>query len=197
MKVILTDNVQSLGNIGEIVNVSPGHARNFLFPKGLAKFADERNRKALENQKRSLTKKIEEKRGQALQVKEKLDDLEIEFVKKVGANGKLFGIVTSGEISKELASKEINIERRLLTIKNPIKTTGTFDVEAKIFQDITSSFKVTVKMSAKQLEELRKKSQTKTQDKTEKEAEAQAETKAETKDETKVETGIENEVETE
>ena len=164
MKIILMENVNSLGNVGEIVNVSPGYARNFLFPKGLAKFADEKNKRVLENQKRSLTKKIEKQRVQARQIKEKLDGLKIELVKRVGANGKLFGMVTSAEISRELVKSEVNIERRLLVIKTPIKMAGTFTVEAKIFQDIISEFQVTVKMSAKQLEELKKKSQGKAQD---------------------------------
>ena len=158
MKVILTEKVKSLGNIGEIVNVSPGHARNFLFPRKLGLFANEKNQRVLENQKRALGKKIQEEKKEAIGIKKKLDGLEIVLTKKVGANGKLFGTVTSSEVSKELAKREIGVERRLLVIETPIKSVGAFTIKAKIFQDVVSEFQVKVEMDPKQLEELQNKS---------------------------------------
>ena len=193
MKVILTEKVKSLGNIGEIVNVSPGHARNFLFPKRLAIFADEKNQRVLENQKRALSKKVQTQREEALGIKKKLDGLEIGLVKKVGANGKLFGTVTSSELARELAQRNIEVEKRLLSIETPIKSVGTFNIKAKIFQDVVSEFQVVVEMDPKQLEELQKKSKagakkkTKDKDKEQKKAE-----KAE-KDESEVESSGESE----
>ena len=160
MKVILIENVRLVGNIGEIVNVSPGHARNFLFPRGLAIFADESNKKTLANQKRALSRKIDEEKAKALEAKKKIDGLKIELVKKVGGNGKLFGMVTSAELSKELREREINVEKRLISMEIPIKSTGTFNVKVKIFQDIVGAFQVKVKMNDKQLEELKRKSRT-------------------------------------
>ena len=165
MKVILTEKVRSLGNIGEIVNVSPGYARNFLFPKDLAIFADEKNQRTLENQKRALKRKIEEQKNEALATKEKLDGLEIVLVKKVGANGRLFGTVTSNELSRELASREMDVEKRLISIETPIKSTGVFPVKVKLFQDVESSFQVKVEMDPKQLEEMQKKGQSRAQEK--------------------------------
>ena len=157
MKVILTETVRSLGNIGEIVNVSAGHARNFLLPQSLAVFADEGNERALENQKRALGKKITQQKEQAQTTKKQLHDLEIELTKKVGANGKLFGTVTTNELSRELAGRGIDVERRLLSLDSPIKSVGTFSVKAKLFEGVMGEFQVKVDMSPQQREELQKK----------------------------------------
>ena len=157
MKVILTETVRSLGNIGEIVNVSAGHARNFLLPQGLAVFADEGNERALANQKRALGKKITQQKEQAQTTKKQLHDLEIELTKRVGANGKLFGTVTTSELSRELAGRGIDIERRLLSLDSPIKSVGTFSVKAKLFEGVMGEFQVKVDMSPQQREELQKK----------------------------------------
>ena len=183
MKVILTENVRLVGNIGEIVNVSPGHARNFLFPRSLAVFADESNKRTLENQKRALRRKIEEERTKAFEVKKKFDGLEIELVKKVGANGKLFGTITSRELSKELRERGIDLEKRLISIETPIKSIGTFNIKAKIFGDIMGEFQVKIKMNSKQREELKRESR-----KVEKKENAKEEKMAEDdKSDTKVE----------
>ncbi|MCY4643577.1 MAG: 50S ribosomal protein L9 [Bacteriovoracales bacterium] len=192
MKVILTEKVKSLGNIGEIVNVSAGYARNFLLPKSLAVFADEKNQKVLENQKRALRKKIDEQKEKALDTKKKLDGLEIQLVKKVGANGKLFGTVTTLEISQELSRRELDVEKRLLIIESPIKAVGSFPIKAKLFQDIVSEFQVKVEMDPKQLEELQKKAKAKPKAKA-KTKEKEEEGEKEKEEEKEKENGNENE----
>ena len=93
MKVILTKRVPTLGNIGEIANVSQGYGRNYLIPNGMAVLADDSHKKEFENHKRRLTKKIDEEKSAALGMKKKIDGTVIELVKKVGANGRLFGTV--------------------------------------------------------------------------------------------------------
>ncbi|MCB9063199.1 MAG: 50S ribosomal protein L9 [Halobacteriovoraceae bacterium] len=157
MKVILTEKVPALGNVGEIVNVSAGYGRNYLVPKNLAVIADDKNKKAFENQKKALAKKVAEEYKYALDLKKKIDGLNIELVKKVGNNGKLFGSVTNSELSKILSERTIEIERRLLIIETPIKSTGTFNVKAKLFPEVEANFTVKVTMDPVQAEEMKKK----------------------------------------
>ncbi|MBI2522258.1 MAG: 50S ribosomal protein L9 [Bdellovibrio sp.] len=158
MKVILVDRVLHLGNVGEIVNVSNGYFRNFLAPRKLAVYADEKNQKQLDMHKKRLGKKVDEHKKSALATKQQIDGLRLEFVKKVGANGKLFGTVTTVDLARELEAKGISVERRLMVIPNPIKSVGTFDVKVKLFQDVEAKFQVQVVMDPEQAEELKAKS---------------------------------------
>lgn len=156
MKVILTEKVPTLGNIGEIVNVSAGHARNFLVPRGLAMVADDGNKRLLAAQQKSLAKKIQAQKDAANELKKKIEGTTLELIKKVGASGKLFGTVTTAELAKELESKGFQVERRLIHLETPIKGLGTFNAKAKLFQDVEATFKVKVAIDPKQAEELKK-----------------------------------------
>ena len=155
MKVILTEKVPALGNIGEIVNVSAGHARNYLVPNGFAMVADDSNKKLLAAQQKSLGKKIQAQKDAALEIKKKIEGITLELIKKVGASGKLFGTVTNAELSKELENRGLSVERRLIHLESPIKGLGTFNAKAKIFQDVEATFKVKVSIDPKQAEELK------------------------------------------
>lgn len=156
MKVILVERVKALGTIGEIVNVSAGFARNFLFPNKMALLADEKNSNVIKDKQKALAKKVSAEKAEAVELKKKLEGMTVELIKKVGQNGRLFGAVTSNEISKELENKGINVERRLLTVEGSIKSLGTYEVKAKLFQDVTATFKLKVGMSAAMAEELKK-----------------------------------------
>lgn len=156
MKVILTEKVPTLGNIGEIVNVSAGHARNYLVPNGFAMVADEGNKNLLAAQQKSLAKKIQGQKDVALELKKKIEGTTVELIKKVGASGKLFGTVTNAELSKELETLGVVVERRLIHLESPIKGLGVFNAKAKIFQDVEATFKVKVSIDPKQAEELKK-----------------------------------------
>ncbi len=156
MKVILTEKVKSLGTIGEIVNVASGFARNFLFPQKLAILADDKNSNVLKDKQKALAKKISAEKGQAETLKKKLEGLTVELIKKVGANGRLFGAVTTQEIAKELEKHGINVERRLLTVDGSIKSLGTYEVKARLFNDVTATFKLKVAIDAAMAEELKK-----------------------------------------
>ena len=156
MKVILTEKVPALGNIGEIVNVSAGHARNYLVPNGFAMVADDSNKKLLVAQQKSLGKKIQAQKDAANEIKKKVEGMTIELIKKVGASGKLFGTVTNAELSKELENRGVEIERRQIQLESPIKGLGIFNAKAKIFQDVEATFKVKVSIDPKQAEELKK-----------------------------------------
>lgn len=156
MKVILTEKVKALGTIGEIVNVSAGFARNYLFPKKFAILADEKNSNVLKDKQKALAKKIAAEKGDAENVKKKIEGKTIELIKKVGANGRLFGAVTTAEVAKELEKLGVNIERRLIQIEGSIKSLGTYDVKAKLFNDVVANFKLKVAIDAAMAEELKK-----------------------------------------
>lgn len=156
MKVILTEKVPSLGNIGEIVNVSAGHARNYLVPNGFAMVADDSNKRLLTAQQKSLAKKMKAQKDAAVEVKKKIEGLTLELIKKVGASGKLFGTVTNAELSKELLAKGFDVERRQIQLETPIKGLGIFNAKAKLFNDVEAVFKIKIAIDPKQAEELKK-----------------------------------------
>lgn len=155
MKLILTEKVPTLGNIGEIVNVSNGYARNYLLPNGFAMLADDTNKKLLAAQQKSLSKKIAAQKAEAEAVKAKIEGLTIELIKKVGASGKLFGTVTNAELAKELETRGFNVERRVIALEAPIKALGTYTVRVKLFSDVEAKFTVKVVIDPKQAEELK------------------------------------------
>lgn len=156
MKVILIEKVKALGTIGEIVNVSAGFARNYLYPNKLAILADEKNSNVMKDKQKALAKKIGAEKDAAIATKTKLEGVTVELIKKVGANGRLFGAVTSQDIAKELEKQGFSLERRLLTVEGSIKTLGTYDVKAKLFNDVTATFKLKVSIDAAMAEELKK-----------------------------------------
>ena len=159
MKVILTEKVASLGNVGEVVNVSAGYARNFLIPGNKAVLADESNKAQMGHYQKMLGKKVAEEKNAAESTKKKLDGLQLELIKKVGGNGKLFGAVTTSELSKLLADKGIEVEKRVITLETPIKATGLFNAKAKLFSGVESDFTVKVDMDPAQAEEIKKKAE--------------------------------------
>jgi large subunit ribosomal protein L9 len=157
MKVILTERVKTLGNVGEIVNVSAGYARNYLLPNELAMFANEGNKSAIADQQRRLAKKVDAQKKAAEDMKQAIEKLKLEFVKKVGANGSLFGTVTSSEIAKELEKMGIEIERRQIVIDTPIKQVGEHKVKMKVFPGIEAVLNFKVTIDPVQAEEMKKK----------------------------------------
>lgn len=157
MKVILIEKVKALGNIGEIVNVAEGFARNFLLPRKFALVADAKNANVLKDKQKALAKKVAEERAGAEAIKKKLEGSTVELIKKVGLNGKIFGSVTSADVAKELEGKGIVVERRMITIEGAVKSLGTYDVKAKLFgNDVVATFKMKVAIDAAQAEELKR-----------------------------------------
>lgn len=183
MKVILTEKVPTLGNVGEVVNVSPGYARNFLIPGRKAVVADEGNTAQMNHYNKMLGKKVEAQKNDAMDVKKKLDGFNLDFVKKVGSNGRLFGTITTVELSKELETQGITVERRVLSVDRPIKTVGAYTVTAKLFEGVQAEFNVKVEMDPKQAEELKKKEEAAAKKRKEKAEAAPAEGEAEAKEE--------------
>lgn len=156
MKVILIEKVKALGTIGEIVNVSAGFARNYLFPQKFAVLADDKNSNVLKDKQKALAKKIGAEKDAALAVKKKLEGITVELIKKVGANGRLFGAVTSQDIVKELEKQGVSVERRLLSFDGSIKSLGTYEVKAKLFNDVNATFNLKISIDAAMAEQLKK-----------------------------------------
>lgn len=157
MKVILTERVKTLGNIGEIVNVSEGFARNFLIPKKMAKLADDGNSKQMADYQKMLSKKIASEKSAAEAMKSELAGMSITVFKKIGGNGRLFGTVTTAEIAQELEKNNIVLERRVIHVPTPIKSLGNFEVVAKLFSGVEATFTVKVLIDPVQAEEMKKK----------------------------------------
>lgn len=157
MKVILTEKVKALGGVGETVNVSEGYARNFLIPKRWAVLADATNKKQQAHHDKMLAKKIAAEKTEAEEVAKKLKGLTLEIVKKVGGTGKLFGTVTTSELATLLATKGVELERRVLVLDKAIKTLGSYTVSAKLFKGVDAEFKVNVVIDPKQAEEIKAK----------------------------------------
>ncbi len=144
MKIILREEVSSLGDIGAIVNVASGYARNFLLPKGIAVVADTKNIKALEHEKRIAEGRAVKAKNAVMSVAEKLGATELEFKAKVGEEDKLFGSVTAMDIAAALKEKGLEVDRRKIVIADQIKSLGEHTVEVKLGLDVTASVKVTV-----------------------------------------------------
>lgn len=157
MKVILTNKVKSLGSVGEVVNVSQGFARNYLIPNKLALLADDGNKKQMADYQKMLAKKVQEQKNEAQELAKKVQGMTVLVSKKVGGNGRLFGTVTPAELSKELEKEGVVVEKRLISIDDPIKTLGSFTVKAVLFKDVEASFNVKVEMDAKQANEEKRK----------------------------------------
>lgn len=144
MKVILKENIETLGQIGDIVKVAPGYARNFLLPKGFAIEATEKNAKALEHAKRQLAYKKNKTLEAAKNLVAKLEALTVQLAHQSGDEGKLFGSVTNMEIAAFLKNNGIEIDRKKIVLAEPIKHLGEYNVPVKIHPEIAANLKVTV-----------------------------------------------------
>ncbi|MBI5815842.1 MAG: 50S ribosomal protein L9 [Nitrospinae bacterium] len=145
MKVILKDFVKSLGNPGDEVKVADGYARNFLIPKKLAEAATAGNKKTfqtnLKQRARKLAKAVTEADGQ----KAALEALEpIVFIRKAGADGKLFGSVTGGDVEEALKERGITVDRKKMVIDRPIRHLGDEEVALWLHPKVTAKIKITV-----------------------------------------------------
>lgn len=145
MKVILLQDIKNVGKKDEIINANDGYARNFLFPKKLALEATKDNLLKLQAKKDSQAHKksleIEEFKKQA----EKINNITLNLKVKAGENGKIFGGVTSKEISEELKKQyKIDIDKKKIILNENIKNLGSFDISMKLFEGVTGKLKVKV-----------------------------------------------------
>ena len=145
MKVILKADIKGVGKKDEIINASDGYARNFLFPKNLAVEANNENMKKLQAQKDSNQFKKDVEKEEAQKLAQKLEKIMVRITVKTGENGKIFGGVTSKEISENLKTQHgIEIEKKKIILTETIKTLGTVNVDIKLYEGVTAKLKVQV-----------------------------------------------------
>ena len=147
MKVILKENIKSIGKKDEIVNVSDGYARNFLFVKNLAVEATPGNLAKLQTKKDSAAFKKDQEKQEAEKVAEKLSKITLDFKVKAGENGKIFGGISSKEIAEKLESEyQIKVDKKKIDLKEPIKILGVKRVDIKLFEGVAGTVKVATKV---------------------------------------------------
>lgn len=144
MKVILTDEIRGLGGRGEVVAVKDGYARNYLIPKQLAREATKGNLKAAEHEKKKWALLTEKEADAAKAVAAKLNATKIVVYKRAGAEGTLFGSVTSSEIADALVEQGIEIDKRRIELLHPIKTLGEHTVDVHLHREVVAKFTVDV-----------------------------------------------------
>ena len=145
MKVILLDNIKGVGKKDEIINASDGYARNYLLPKKLAVEANAENMSKLNNKKESANYKKDQEKQKAEELAKKLKGIMLKIKVKAGENGKIFGGVTSKEISENLKSQyNFVVDKKKIELKDTIKTLGSFNVTVKLYEGILADLKVEV-----------------------------------------------------
>lgn len=144
MEIILTENVDGVGIIGDVVKVKDGFARNYLVPKGLAVAANARNVKELEHQKRQLERKRQRVTEAAEVLKQRIEASPLVISHKAGEEGKLYGAVTSMELEEQLAAKGVEVDRKRIQLAEPIKSVGEHAVAVKLDAGVVATIKLTV-----------------------------------------------------
>jgi large subunit ribosomal protein L9 len=144
MKVILKQNVPSLGKAGDLVKVNDGYARNLLIPKGLATEANEKNIKSFEHEKKNILQRAEKEQKAAQDQAAKLSEVTLTIARKVGDQDKIFGSVTSKDIELALQEKGFSIDKKMIVHDEQIKSLGEFKVKIKIHIGIDAEIKLNV-----------------------------------------------------
>ena len=144
MKIILRQNVESLGNIGDVVEVKAGYARNYLFPRNVAYPATDSAVRALGEERRQEDRRQARSKGIAEKHAAQLEKLSITIPMKVGEDEKFYGAVTAQMIADAVKQQGVEIERRSIELEEPIKTLGIYDVPVKLHQQVTAKLKVWV-----------------------------------------------------
>lgn len=144
MEVILREAVDKLGHPGDVVKVSPGFARNYLLPRGIAYEATPGNLKRIAQEKDRLEQAENARRDAAQEVANKLEPVSLTFSARVGEEGKLFGSVTSGDIAQQLEAQGLHIEKRMIDLHEPIRALGVYKVPIKLHADVKAEIKVWV-----------------------------------------------------
>ena len=142
--ILLREDLEHVGGRGEIVKVKAGYARNYLLPQGLATLASKGNVKQIEQERTALLKKAAIEKATAVAQLEQMEGLTLEFQRKAGEQGTLFGSVTSMDIAEALAKKGYEIDRKRVSLRDPIKETGEYTVNVKLHREVTLAVSVIV-----------------------------------------------------
>jgi large subunit ribosomal protein L9 len=144
MEVILKEDVANLGHRGDVVKVADGYGRNFLLPRKLALQATTANKAVIEQMKASAARRSATEKVQAEELLTKLEPVVLAFTRKSGESGQLFGSVTSADIAAELATRGFEIDRRKISLNEPIKALGNHEVAIRLHREVTAHVKVKV-----------------------------------------------------
>jgi large subunit ribosomal protein L9 len=144
MKLILRQDYEPLGEAGSLINVKPGFARNYLIPKGLAMLATDKNLKKFENDKKQMFWRQEKEKRQSEELAKKLENVSCTITVQVGEEDKMFGSVTSQNIAEALESQGYVIDKRKISLEEPIKSLGIYSVPIKLHTDVEAKVKVWV-----------------------------------------------------
>jgi large subunit ribosomal protein L9 len=152
MEVILKEDVNNLGNRGDVVKVADGYGRNYLLPKKLAMEANAANKAVIEQMKTSAVRRSAREKTEAEALVVQLNSVALVFERKVGDHDHLFGSVTSADIAHQLESKGFTIDRRKVHLEEPLKQLGEFHIPVKLHRDVTAHVAVTVRPDAESAE---------------------------------------------
>ena len=144
MEVILREDIERLGNRGQVVKVADGYARNFLLPKRLAVAATDANRKIVEQERQAHLRREAKQKSEAEDLSKLLTGVTVTIAQKAGENDQLFGSVTSKDVADALAQKNFTIDRRKVLMDEPIKQLGEFKVPVRLHRDVTAEVTVQV-----------------------------------------------------
>lgn len=145
MKVILLQDIKSVGKKGQVLNAADGYARNYLLPKKLAVIADATNMNELKTKQDATKYKKDMSMANAKELSEKMKNFEVTFKIKAGENGKTFGSVTAKDIADELNKKYfVEVDKKKVCISDAIKTLGVYNIEIKLFEGISGTLRVNV-----------------------------------------------------
>ena len=144
MQVILTQDVEHLGDAGEVVSVKPGYGRNYLIPRGFALLATRGNIAQLEHHKRRIAKEQEALRSEREAMAKSIEGAAVSIARQVGEENKLFGSVASKDIVEALEAQNIKLDRKLIRLPEPLKEIGSHEVEVRFSADIKATLKVNV-----------------------------------------------------
>lgn len=144
IQVILTKDVDNLGRAGEVVSVRPGYGRNMLFPRGLALAATRGNIAEVEHRKRVIARERAKVEEEHKKMAIHLATVSVSVARKAGEGGRIFGSVTSKDVSEALGAQNIVIDRKLIQLPDPIREVGLHEVEIRFSRDIKVSLKVNV-----------------------------------------------------
>ena len=144
MKVILLENIEKLGNQGDVVNVKAGFARNFLFAKGLATNFSQKQLIKVENELKQQDRKINREKENLSNILDQISDLELSITMKSEENDKLFGSVTKSDIEKLLLENNVKIDKKYIDLESSIKTLGSHEINIRFTSELSVSFQLNI-----------------------------------------------------
>ena len=144
MEIILREDIDKLGQRGQVVKVAPGYARNFLLPRRLAVAATEANKKIVEQERQAHLRRETKVQGEAQDLAKLMGSVELTIAQKAGENGQLFGSVTSADLVAALEKQGYTVDRKKIQLDEPIKNVGDYKIAVKLHKEVTVELPVHV-----------------------------------------------------